>query len=270
MRQRVLYALSHAFRVGGSGRGFGNSGGGKRVHVNIFWEGKQRWTIDTTTNQGELPETWIWVPDDAAIGVNKVWAEEGASGRKSNEIQVEVGTVSPQQLIDNLDAILEQYLQTIPPNQHGWTSGAAWNMAYAASIVEDVRFRCGWYQGEVLGFLNRIRFDPNIEKRAKLDGLAYGPMFSGLTTLPVAHAFAVIWPYGPALPAEMAQALPSSWETAGIALDPWPKQKPEIYALSRGSGDWATNSPRNNLRSASGMGVGSTYPIPEPTSQRAE
>lgn len=244
-----------------TGRGFQASGSGKRVHVNLFWEGQQRWTIETTTNKGELPETWIWIPEDAAIGVNKVWAEEGESGKKSNEVAVTVGTVAPQQLLDNLDTIFELYLKTIPPNAFGWTSGAAWNMSYAAGIVTDVRFRCGWYQAEVLIFLNGIRFDPNPANRAKLDGLAYGPMFSGLTTLPAAHAFAVIWPYAPALAPELAQVVPSSWETGGIALDPWPRQKPEFYLMASGSGDWATNS----IYSARWLvGSGKTYLFPTP------
>ncbi len=244
-----------------TGRGFEASGSGKRVHVNLFWEGQQRWTIETTTNKGELPETWIWVPEDAPIGVNKVWAEEGESGKKSNEVDVTVGTVAPQQLLDNLDAVFELYLQTIPPNAFGWSSGAAWNISYAAGLVSDVRFRCGWYQAEVLGFLNGIRFDPDPAKRAKLDGLAYGPMFSGLTTIPAAHAFAVIWPYAPALAPELAQVVPSTWQTGGIALDPWPRQKPEFYLMAGSSGDWATNS----IYSARWLvGSGKTYLFPTP------
>ena len=58
----------------------------------------------------------IYVPDDVPFGVNEVWAEEGASGHKSNSVDLNVYKVSSQKLIDNLDQIIKLFLETIPRN----------------------------------------------------------------------------------------------------------------------------------------------------------
>ncbi len=213
------------------------------AQVDIVWEGKKLFDVKRTNEKGNIPDdTWIWVPDDAAFGVNKVWAEQGDV--KTNQVEVEVYQVNYQQLVDNIDIIVAQYLQKIPPNAFGYTSGARWNAAWTfgwLTGVTDGRFRCGWYQGEVLNFFEDIRFDRNIENRARLDGLDYGPLFSGLTTSSLQHAFVAVWPHGAAITPGTSVS-EATYESAGIAFDPWQKQKPELYAVKSGSADWADGS----------------------------
>jgi hypothetical protein len=213
-----------------------------KTTVDIYWAGRKLFNIKTTDENGNIPpDTWIWVPDDAAVGVNKVWGEQ--EGVKTAEFEIEVYLLSEQELLANLEAVMKQYFQQIPANAYGYTSGARWNAAWTFGWftgVSDGRFRCGWYQGEVLNLLEGLRFDRDINRRAKLDGLDFAPLFSGLTTSALQHAFVGVWPHGAALSAGGALAN-ATFDTAGIAFDPWQKQKPELYAVKSGSADWANS-----------------------------
>lgn len=120
------------------------------------------------------------MPDDAAFGVNKVWAEQGHARTKPFEVMVY--QVTQRQLVDNFDAIVSRYLKEIPSNPYGYTSGSRYNAALTRGDLSggmlgmtDTSFACGGYQSAVLKFLEKIRFDHDAENRAQMDGLDYVP-----------------------------------------------------------------------------------------------
>lgn len=224
-------------------------------HVNILWNGKELFRIDQVADDGTLSyvkgmpketDQWIWVPDAAPFGSNEVQAVEGKSGRKSNIVKVDVTQMTWRQIVDNFDSVASRYLKEIPANP-GCGSGAWWNIR---SIIppETSKYRCGWYQGEVLKFLDSIRFAPDVEVRATMDGIDYGPIFSGLEKtigggVGAAHAWVAVWPHGSALPqGGLADDESKAWESRGLAFDPWYQQKPMIYKVSATSGGWAESS----------------------------
>ncbi len=87
---------------------------------------------------------------------------------------------------------------------------------------------CGWWQGEVLKWLDSIRLNPDPKQRALLDGLDYGPIqayFGG-------HQAVVLFPKG------------SNWQDSGMVLDPWPEQIPQSSSIA----DWKAT-----------FGIGSTF-----------
>lgn len=248
-----------------TGRGFK-----PHTFVNIMWEGKELYRIMETLPDGSVPRTWIWVPDDAPFGVNKVWAEEGGTPRKTKPVEVNATKLSMKKLVENFDAVVEQYLHKIPKNTN-WHTGGKRNIAYAAKAVgagvvyvvtvvftlgthavdlfPDNKFLCSWYQAEVLAFLDELRFDEDPAKRAVLDGLDYGPFTSGIfETETGSHFFVVVWPHGPALDPDLFQGftifqgMSLNWDNSGIAFDPWPKQAPWLFELKSDTAFWAKSS----------------------------
>lgn len=237
--------------------------------LKILFNGVEIFQVDVLPN-GTIPDdTWIWVPDDATLGVNKVWAEVKGKNTKTAEVELNVKAISRTQLVANFDELVKQYLATIPQNDRWYgklRSGSIRNIVNAGQSVgaailwlptailtlgqyqdelwPDNKYVCSWYQAETLQFLNVLRFDPDPARRAILDGLDYGPFNSGPADIPpVSHFYAVVWPHAAALdPALSSSGFPASWDTGGIAFDPWPKQKPEIFALKPGTADWADES----------------------------
>ncbi|MGH7215432.1 MAG: hypothetical protein ACREIT_11770, partial [Tepidisphaeraceae bacterium] len=254
------------------------------THVNIMWNGKELYRIDRTMKDGtlrrpvknkagEYADYWLWVPDDAPFGVNQVWAEEGASGRKSNVVEVKVEKVSPQQLVANFDALTKLYLEKMPANDRWYgrfRSGAFRNFHNATRTVTaailwlptalvtlghyqdelwpDNAFVCSWYQAETLGVLHKVKFDPDPKRRAILDGLDYGPFVNKLTDIEFfCHFWVAVWPHTEALDPEFARARGAgdsmtAWQTLGIAFDPWPQQRGQIFPIKRGNEDWLGQS----------------------------
>jgi hypothetical protein len=242
----------------------------------ILFNGEEIYRVNLDT-EGNLiagagnPILWIWVPDDAPFGINKVWVET-EHGEKSNTVELNVVKIGAEKLISNFDEIVKQYLATIPRNEHwyarfsapgGWIWGGYGNnitnsgqtgLAAVATLFTlglynhelwpDNKYVCSWYQLEVLKFFDGIRFDPDPVRRALMDGFDYGPFNSGpLNLAAAAHYYVALWPHAAALdPNLLADGFPASWETAGISFDPWPKQAPEVFMLKSGTADWANAS----------------------------
>ena len=256
------------------------------THVNIIWEGKELYRIDRTMKDGTLrrpvgkdkaggtnySDLWIWVPDDAPFGVNKVWAEEGESGRKSNVIEFTVNKLGPKELNDNFDAVTKMFLETVPANDrwYGWfrsgnlrnihnagrtvVAGLLWIPTaiftlgnYQDELWPDSKFVCSWYQAETLGFFQKLRFDADPKRRALMDGIDYAPFVSGPTDIEfISHFYVAAWPHTPALDPQFGGQLASdpltAWQSTGIAFDPWPEQRPQIFELKSGTSQWAQSS----------------------------
>ena len=260
---RAEAARFSALRLTGSGFKKGDN-------LKIMFNGQEIYQVDVMAD-GNIPkDIWIWVPDDAAFGVNKVWAEVKGKDTKSNTVELNIKALGRDQLVSNFDEVTKQYLATIPRNERWYAftrSGAVRNIGnavgpigapvvwlvttvftlgtYRADLWPDNEFVCSDYQAKTLAFLDAMRFDPDPKRRAFLDGLDYGPFNSGnpVDTPAGSHFFVVVWPHAAALDLAMVAAgFPSTWQTAGMAFDPWPKQAPEIFEIKSGTGDWAESS----------------------------
>jgi hypothetical protein len=281
-----------ALRV--SGVGFGKTtSSADAVHVNIMWEGKEVYRINMTDRQGRIPAAWIHVPDDAPFGVNRVWGEEGATGRKSAVVQFTADKLMAKELVDHLDALGQSYVKDIPANDRWYGSfrsgrirnihnagrsiaaGVLWLPTalftlghYQDDLWPDNKFVCSWYQAETLEMLNRVRFSMDPTCRAWLDGFDYGPFMSGPTDVAwLSHHFAVVWPRATAMDPEAAHmgGFPSdpvaAAQTTGLAFDPWPQQVPTMFEVKSGSAAWAESSIfADRWKKAS-----YTYILPRPT-----
>ncbi|NLG66908.1 MAG: serine/threonine protein kinase [Actinobacteria bacterium] len=155
---------------------------------------------------------WIYVPDEAPFGTMTVAAEDGATQKRSALVEVTVEPLSQDDLVDNLDALLGEYLKAIPSNAKWYelmtSAGVVHLSGNGASLAEDWAIAGGpsgiysaapsmvaamapgslvarlwpegkylplWYQAEVLNWLAGIRFHSDPAMRAMLDGLDYAP-----------------------------------------------------------------------------------------------
>ena len=101
-------------------------------------------------------------------------------------------------------------------------------------------YSCGGYQGQVLEFLNSIKFNKNPKISSLLNGYDYGPIEAPFR---VVHQGVVIYPRG------------TVWKETGIVLDPWPTQVPQIYTVDQFRGWFSWSQP-----SYIGQGKNATYP----------
>ncbi len=155
---------------------------------------------------------WIYVPDEAPFGTMTVAAEDGATQKRSALVEVTVEPLSQDDLVDNLDALLGEYLKAIPSNPKwyelmtsagaihlngdgvslvgDWAIGGGPSGIYSAApsmvaamapgslvarLWPEGKYLPLWYQAEVLNWLAGIRFHSDPAMRAMLDGLDYAP-----------------------------------------------------------------------------------------------
>lgn len=233
---------------------------------------------------------WIYVPDEAPFGTVTVTAEDVVTGKRSGTSSLAVSPLSQKDVVAKLDALLSEYFKTVPANpkwyefmRNAWQSyrvtesgtvvPVSWSIVggpggvYSSApsmvaalgprtLVEELwpegAYLPQWYQGQVLNWLAGMRFNPDPEKRALMDGFDYGPLVasspagsggaSDVSGDQPTHYFVGVWPHGPALEDGLAAALKPAWDTCGLALDPWPVQAPQVFQIRPGSGAWAETS----------------------------
>ena len=90
------------------------------------------------------------------------------------------------------------------------------------------KYSCGGYQGQVLEFLDSIKFNKDPKISSLLNGYDYGAIQAPLRVL---HQGVVIYPKG------------TNWKETGIVLDPWPTQYPKIYSVAEFGGYYSPVEP---------------------------
>lgn len=146
---------------------------------------------------------------------------------------------TPQQ---KLQEILNRYYKKIKVGVY--SSGAKNNaMSVLPGYGHLAVYRCGGYQGEILKFLEEIKFDADPCVAGLLDDYDFGPIqawFGG-------HQAVVIYPAG------------RDWLSAGLVLDPWMNQKPEVYTIQKWAKMWS------QFKSYGGIGPSNVYAPNYPT-----
>lgn len=146
---------------------------------------------------------------------------------------------TPQQ---KLQEILSQYYKKIKPGVY--SSGAKNNaMSVLPGYGHLEVFRCGGYQGEIIKFLEEIKFNSDPCVASLLDDWDYGPIqawFGG-------HQAVVLYPTG------------GDWLSQGLVLDPWMNQKPEVYTIKKWAQMWS------QFKSYGGIGPSTVYEPNFPT-----
>jgi hypothetical protein len=143
-------------------------------------------------------------------------------------------------LLDRFTAELGngQIVSTPSPLQNYLT--AIFGPGRANNMTNGTMNACGWWQGEVIKWLDSIRLSTDPAQRALLDGLDYGPIqayYGG-------HQAVVLYPKG------------TNWQEQGIVLDPWPNQIPESVSIA----DWkATFGIGSTLGGELGIGPGQRH-----------
>jgi hypothetical protein len=167
---------------------------------------------------------------------------------KEPSVQITGTTVTKCQLPYNgtpqqkLQEILNRYYKKIKVGVY--SSGAKNNaMSVLPGYGHLAVFRCGGYQGEVLKLLEEIKFDTDPCVAGLLDDYDFGPIqawFGG-------HQAVVIYPTG------------KDWLSAGLVLDPWMNQKPEVYTIQKWAKMWS------QFKSYGGIGPSNVYAPNYPT-----
>lgn len=99
---------------------------------------------------------------------------------------------------------------------------------------------CGWWQGQVIRWLDSIRLNPDPVQQQLLAGLDYGPIqayYGG-------HQAVVLFPKG------------TNWEDTGIVLDPWPEQIPQSFDIAQWKATFGIGS---TLGGTLGIGPGQRH-----------
>lgn len=98
-------------------------------------------------------------------------------------------------------------------------------------------FTCGGYQKQVLQFFNDLRFNPDANVRALLNGLDYGPVKRGYGIFGGHHAV-VLFPMGTDW-----NSVPTHVTQYARIFDPWPRQEPMVEFVSDFVAGWGFPGP---------------------------
>jgi hypothetical protein len=172
-------------------------------------EAKGKWANSGDYMNGKTDTIeYVWTPDQNPI------ANLTVTRRLEPRRQI-----SQEEMEANLAQLTHLYLGQIPPglsaNFLGLPTGGFINNSTLAHITDD-RYTCGWYQNQVMTFLDGIRNNPDPNTRRLLDGYDYGP----IQTAGGSHVAVVLYPAG------------TDWHESGTVLDPWPYQTPQAFPMS--------------------------------------
>lgn len=157
-----------------------------------------------------------------------VYTGEGAAGIPLRavsvlqpELEVPIDPDLTEVLLEDLSA---SFVQEIPVGQVRTNPTLIQNalgVVFAPGTVNNMTnwttFACGDYQTRVIQWLDSLRTHPDPLVRAQLAGIDYGPIqaYSG------GHQAVVVFPRG------------TDWRETGTVYDPWPNQRPEVWAMKR-------------------------------------